>query len=248
MIYIYPYKLASKSAKDLRKGLSSLLGYKVKLVTPDGNFKPRRDDIVINWGNSQKHNWKANPNDLNFYELVATASNKLESFKLFKENNIPIPEWTTNKEEAKKWKGDIVVRTILNSHSGRGIVLCNSETIIDAPLYVKYKKKKEEYRVHVFKGKVIDVQQKRKRTDYEGHDTKIRNHHTGWVYTRENVRIDDALKTIASQAIQALHLDFGAVDIIYNEHENQYYVLEVNTAPGLEGTTLNNYVKELVNV
>jgi D-alanine-D-alanine ligase-like ATP-grasp enzyme len=39
-------------------------------------------------------------------------------------------------------------------------------------------------------------------------------------------------------------LDFGAVDVIWNEKEDKYYVLEVNTACGLEGTTLDKYVEQ----
>ena len=54
---------------------------------------------------------------------------------------------------------------------------------------------------------------------------------------------DPVRDTIAVNAVKALGLDFGAVDIIYNEKENQYYVLEVNTAPGLEGTTLIKYAE-----
>jgi D-alanine-D-alanine ligase-like ATP-grasp enzyme len=44
-------------------------------------------------------------------------------------------------------------------------------------------------------------------------------------------------------AIKSLGLDFGAIDMIYNERRNQYYVLEVNTACGLTGTTLDKYVE-----
>jgi D-alanine-D-alanine ligase-like ATP-grasp enzyme len=54
---------------------------------------------------------------------------------------------------------------------------------------------------------------------------------------------------MACDAIINLGLDFGAVDIIYNEKNNRWVVLEVNTAPGLSGETLNRYVemiKELV--
>jgi D-alanine-D-alanine ligase-like ATP-grasp enzyme len=36
-------------------------------------------------------------------------------------------------------------------------------------------------------------------------------------------------------------LDFGAIDIIYNESRDQAYVLEVNTAPGLTGQTIQSY-------
>jgi D-alanine-D-alanine ligase-like ATP-grasp enzyme len=36
------------------------------------------------------------------------------------------------------------------------------------------------------------------------------------------------------------------VDIIYNEKCNQCYVLEVNSRPGLSGTTLDNYCEALI--
>jgi len=48
-------------------------------------------------------------------------------------------------------------------------------------------------------------------------------------------------------AVNCLGLDFGAVDIIYNQKKDVSFVLEVNTAPGLEGSTLNEYVKEFNN-
>ena len=39
--------------------------------------------------------------------------------------------------------------------------------------------------------------------------------------------------------------DFGAFDVIYNQKKNQAFVLECNTAPGIEGTTLDNYVEAI---
>jgi D-alanine-D-alanine ligase-like ATP-grasp enzyme len=38
-------------------------------------------------------------------------------------------------------------------------------------------------------------------------------------------------------------LDFGAVDVIWNEKQQRAYVLEVNTAPGLEGQTVDDYAR-----
>jgi glutathione synthase/RimK-type ligase-like ATP-grasp enzyme len=42
-------------------------------------------------------------------------------------------------------------------------------------------------------------------------------------------------------------LDFGAVDIGHRLIDNQFFVFEVNTAPGLEGTTLDKYAKAIYN-
>ena len=173
---------------------------------------------------------------------VRDAINKLETFKLL-QDNVNIPEWTTDYETAKQWEGEIIARSILNGFGGTGIgVHTNLDLPLDSLLYVKYKKKKKEFRVHVFNNEVIDVTQKKKRADYEGDpNPKIRNYGNGWVYCREGIEIPDDLFDEAKKAIEAIGLNFGAVDTIWNERENKSYVLEINTAPGLEGTTIESY-------
>lgn len=258
MLYLYPYKMSSKGAKKLREGLSSSLGYRVKMVHPDKKFKPRRGDLVINWGCSTEPHWDFVPTvDLNTPWSIALAANKLDTFQVLRDysssNNCSIttPRWTTDQNEAQNWLNNgsiIVVRNILNGHSGQGIEIIQEGELQKAPLYVEYKKKRNEYRVHVFKGEVIDTQQKKKRNTDERpvtFNTFVRNHDNGWVYCRDGIDSDVFRDALAILAVQALGLDFGAVDIIYNEHENQNYVLEVNTAPGLEGSTLEKYVEAL---
>jgi glutathione synthase/RimK-type ligase-like ATP-grasp enzyme len=101
-------------------------------------------------------------------------------------------------------------------------------------------KKKNEYRVHVFKDAVIDVQQKRKRREADV-DYRVRNHEGGWVFCRENVDCPADVTREALKAVHALGLNFGAVDVGWNEHYEEACVYEVNSAPGLEGTTLLIY-------
>lgn len=160
-----------------------------------------------------------------------------------------IPEYTTDYQTAVDWvlAGKVVLnRTQLNGHSGAGIIVAArvEDVVVGCPLYVVYRKKKTEYRVHVAFGRVIDVQQKLKRRDYDGDvNYAVRNHHTGWIYARENVEASEVRDALAVRATHLLGLEFGAVDIIYNERDNAYIVLEVNTAPGLEGTTVTKYVE-----
>jgi len=40
-------------------------------------------------------------------------------------------------------------------------------------------------------------------------------------------------------------LNFGAVDAIYNRKRDASFILEVNSAPGLENTTLQIYTNAL---
>ena len=185
-------------------------------------------------------------------ERVALATNKLKTFEAFREREFThIPDWTTDIEVAKAWIGDkqsVVCRTVLNGHSGRGIVLADSvEQLVAAPLYTKYVKKLKEFRIHVAFGNILDIQEKRRRSEAGSDaDSRIRNHHTGWVYCREEIIEPDGIRNVAIDALAALGLDFGAVDIIYNQKHSQCLVLEVNTACGLEGTTLNSYVNLVV--
>ena len=254
MIYIYPYKLGSTSARDLRNVLANRLGKRPILVRPDGRFRPRRDDLVINWGNTHMPNWHWGTNDLNGPFNVAAACNKLDSFKVFKTLNVQTPLWTEDRNEAQNWVNSgntVVVRTILNGHSGQGIRLVSEGEVQAAPLYVQYKKKRHEFRVHVFQGSVLDVVQKRRRNRDERPETfnnQIRSYDNGWVFCRDNVTRVPEMDSLAISAVSSLGLDFGAVDIIYNESENQYYVLEVNTAPGIEGTTLQLYADKIASL
>lgn len=210
--------------------------------------------MCLNYGCSTTPNWGgANVKWLNSPTAVATASNKINTFKTIS-SIVSTPEWTTDREIAKSWQQGgrgVVCRTILNGHSGAGIVLTESDAELPvAPLYVKYIPKEYEYRVHVFNGKVIDVQQKRKRTNYEGEvNTKIRNHHTGWVYCRQSYVAPPCIAEMEDhciKAVKALGLNFGAVDVIYSKKNNKFYILEVNTAPGMEGETLNVYAKAIL--
>ena len=118
-----------------------------------------------------------------------------------------------------------------------------SLTNVHAPLYVKYVKKQQEYRVHIFNGSVIDVQRKMRRTETPDAEVnwQVRNHCNGFIFGRDGVSLPSSATDMCIATVAALSLDFGAVDLIYNAHEDKYYVLEVNTACGLTGTTLEIY-------
>lgn len=260
-IILYPYKIYSESAKALQNYLKEQ-GLRCIRVFPSGRYRPRRNDIVINWGNSRYGRWdRANANGVRpyFYRVfnepacVSVASNKLSTLEILKQNSISVPEFTSSYADAVDWMESEVIfleRHSLTGHSGAGIrVIKGEEILAEAPLYVQYIKKKDEYRVHVFKGQVVDVQKKRKRDgwrDNENYSSEIRNLSTGWVFTREDVVEPEGLRELAIASVQALGLDFGAVDIIHNTKKG-LFVLEVNTAPGLEGQTVEKYGQAIIN-
>lgn len=209
---------------------------------------------MIVWGSSKCPFNLDGVRSINTPQAIQRASNKLVTFNTLKENpNVRIPNYTESKEEAATWveEGHVVIaRTQLSAHSGAGIVVCSRvDDLPDCKLYTKYVKKKKEFRVHVVGGQVIDVQQKKQRSDFTGDvNFAVRNHQNGWIYAREDIEEPDDLRQNAISAVLALGLDFGAVDIIYNQHQNQSYVLEVNTSPGLEGTSVQNYANALMGM
>jgi glutathione synthase/RimK-type ligase-like ATP-grasp enzyme len=257
---IWPYNQGSESAKSLSRALGA-----VRLKT-DGTSKFRGSNkkMVINWGASSMSDEAMKARVLNKPEAVALCVDKLRFFqhiKLWNENNddyVSIPSFTTDMNEALRWvkgKHEVVCRTKLNGHSGEGIILYGPNDLKkgldfpEAPLYTVYIPKKSEYRVHVIGSQVRDVVRKARRQDVPDDQVnwKIRNHANGFVFSRGEAlgEVPGSVKRHAVDAIKACGLDFGAVDIIYNEAQAQAYVLEINTAPGMEGATVDIYANTL---
>ena len=239
-IILLPYKIGSEAVKALKDKLLEF-GQRVLRVKQDSTtFRRKPNDLLVYYGGNLTI-----ANGLNVQRSI--ASNKLSAFQAFQEAGLSTVSWTTNKNDIPEdWK-QIVARATLSGHSGDGITIhTNGEQLPDVPLYTKYVKKTYECRIHIFKGRMIDAQIKRKVRDAEETDTFIRNIHTGWVYCREDFVPDPRAIELAIAACNDCHLDFGAVDIIYNRYYNQFYLLEVNTAPGLTGTTLTNYANAII--
>jgi len=242
--YIYSHNPHSEGAKALSQALE------VKRIKHgNSKFKGSPAKRVINWGSGNLPAQVAACTVLNPPEAIRRASNKLKSFELFRDANVSIPPFFTTKEEANEYLGQnlhssVVCRTVLNGHSGVGIVIANNQDdLVDAPLYTAYVKKQEEYRYHVFMGKVVDIQRKARKMDVPKEDVnwQVRNLDGGFIFAREGVVESEEAAKNAIMAVEALGLDFGAVDLIWNKKEDTYFVLEVNTAPGLSGTTLEGY-------
>ena len=171
--------------------------------------------------------------------------------------NYVVP-WTTDMATARMWLADgrmVVARKILNGHSGNGIVLCNPSPPFELPearLYTQYVKKKYEYRVHMFRGLPNHTiwQQKKSLANAEDVNYQIRNHHNGWVFTRRDLIIPaivrSTMEEFRTKFFERCYVDFAAVDVIYNSAFDGVYILEANTAPGLEGQTVKDYANAFV--
>lgn len=250
-MFIYPYRKGSNSVRALKETLGAK-----EIRLDNSKFVGGPNKNVLNWGNSSPFDQLNNCNLLNSPVSVGYASNKHNFFKRLNDV-VNLPEYTTDRQQAHSWLEEgakVVVREKLTGHSAEGLVLISEQDDWErynhqnAKLYTKYIPKIDEYRVHVFNGEVIDIQKKsiprgisRDRVNFQ-----VRSHANGFIFTRGNItEIPKDIEPQCVTAIKELGLDFGAVDVIYNRHRNKSYLLEVNTAAGLEGTTLQNYANAI---
>lgn len=248
-VRIQPYG-ASRSARKLCNALNDLgeLGRVVRLKRAgQSSYVPREDDIVINWG-SQTERFDER-HYINQPRLIHYASDKTMAFRLMQGKAI-IPDFTAYKWDAEEWQRQghtVYARTTVTGHSGRGIVICKPDDVLpDAPLYTKQVIAEDEYRMHVCKMgdeyQVFDQQQKKRKNGVESNE-EIRNHSNGWIFARRELRVPDKVKTEAINALAAMGLDFGGVDVAYNRELDVATVYEVNTACGIEGSSLARYAR-----
>lgn len=112
----------------------------------------------------------------------------------------------------------------------------------------------EEYRIHSFDGRSIRAGKKVHRDGFklvEAADFKpnvglvhpwIRSFDGGWRIVYDGFKSTSDMRNAAHAAVKALGLTFGAVDVA-KRMNGTFCVLEVNSAPGLEGNTTTAYVK-----
>lgn len=249
LVRIYPWNPKSESAKQL----AGAMGVK-RLKHAGSTLRHGKDRTIINWGASAFADpLTFNSKVINNPDNVDAVSNKLKFFQLLEGKVDCIPEFTSDKQVALQWlegKSVVFARKVLKGSGGNGIVIMypdNPKTWVDAPLYTKYIKKKEEYRVHVMGGKIFLVQRKGLRK-VEGLDPSkvnwaIRNLENGFIFVRNDVAAPDVVLKASTDIFPHLGLDFYAADVVYNAQANLAYVLEVNTAPGLDGSTINDYAQ-----
>lgn len=242
-IKVFPYRAGSRSARALAEALEG------RVLRREGSKYVRRDgDLIINWGASDcKYTGRGVANQP---EAIDPASNKLKCFNMLKEAGVSIPRFWTRKEDIPADAYPVMCRTKLQAHSGEGIVIAeNPGQLVNAPLYTQYVKADNEYRAHVIRApggdtSIIAVQRKAKRFDADHVDYRVRNLANGFVYVMEDNPPEDVVKQ-AKAALEASGLAFGAVDI---KGGKKAYVLEINTAPGLEDRTAQAYAAKFKEI
>lgn len=215
-----------------------------------GNFI-RRGDVIVNWGSVGHIPGSHGCRILNDQSAVAKAVNKRTTFQVLSGANVATVPWTANKAVAREWLAHgytVVARKTLTGHEGAGIIIVEKgNELVEAPLYTRYIDKVREFRVHATQFGVIDTQWKVRDPKREVTSWKVRSYKNGFIFQRKGIEPSQARDTLAIQTVKALGLDFGGLDII-EDKQGRFYVLEVNTAPGIEGLSVGLYAVALTNL
>lgn len=221
------------------KLLARLLRLKAMADLPNRGPIP----LLIRWGNSTP----APPGlgivrELNPAAAVRLATNKEQSLRMLAEKKIRVPKFVTSAPAIGRRR---------SHQQGTDIrIFEKGETLEGSDFYLEIIPSEKEFRVHVFKDEVLVTQTKvegeERRSMYRDtpppkNYTPIRNYDRGWRFKRIQNRTE--LGAFAISAVKALGLHFGAVDIIKDSRTGKYVVLEINTAPSLELTTLDRWVE-----
>jgi hypothetical protein len=245
---IAPYDLRSMSSKRLAEATG------LRRIRRNGSkFRGGPNYTVINWGRADKPDWHPDTRILNKPSAVVETANKLRFMeKASVKYPHLIPDWTDSRERAIKWGENnltVFARTVLHGHSGKGIVIVQpGDRVPEAPLYTAAFPKTAEFRIHVGCPledhiTIIGRQQKKRKLAVPDDEVnwQIRNKKGGFVYARNNIDVPPKVEHAAMNVFLEFGLDFGAIDVMWNEEEKSAIVLEINSAPGLRGSTIGEY-------
>jgi glutathione synthase/RimK-type ligase-like ATP-grasp enzyme len=154
-------------------------------------------------------------------------------------------------EGAQYFQNLIEIRDEYRLHVFDGVVLYAAKKVKRTPeetasSYVEQELEKQK-RLAEKKGKAFDedtaktiLEQQAKAFAQNGANMLIRSNKAGWKFRRVTKYPKDIVQE-SVKALAALKLDFGAVDCCIDA-SGKAFIIEVNTGPGLEGSTLDAWV------
>lgn len=162
---------------------------------------------------------------------------KFQELTMLREAQILVPPFTEDGRgltlpllgrKLKHAKGQDIVLVLQNGEwfdRLRNNQVCN--------FFTQFIPKDREFRVYAYRRRVLAVYEKLLRYPHRDRGLNvIWNWGSGYAFEFCQ-DAPNAVKEIGARAVNTMGLDFGAVDIIQGQ-DNQFYTLEVNSAPGVQ--------------
>ena len=273
-LYVLYKNSGCHSGRALRKALTEV--YKGTVL---GGYPSRFEKMlakngdpgfIVNLGTTEDFDTKSTI--LNGREMVRACANKKSARQAFLEQGVPAPKLFLRGRDVPESDLPVVGRTSYHK-KGKGFWFCKTlsqvQKAVDkgATHFLSFIPNTREYRVHTFvkakafgkekRGPDSYVSVKLSEKVWQG-DQKPdpnepqKNHAFGWTFLGHQNRREEELDVVryaAKQAIAALGVDFGAVDVMYKVRTKQPFVLEVNSTPSLSDATADTcevYAKRIL--
>jgi len=276
-----------------------------ELKVEHGRNKPtlKNTSVCICWGCKTKESINMGKViTLNHPDKIRLNRNKFETLKRLKNHKVNVADFVDAGSvlKALKDKKSPVSLPLVGRRKfhqgGKGFWMCITETQIKtaiehgAQYFQNYMDIIDEYRLHIFDGKLINAQKKVERKNMadaykEQHTTRIQNiankndvkldkntmdyvlgnlgkreehpdliirsNSRGYKFSQLDIgklaKSNEPLVDIAIKAVEAIGLNFGAVDCC-TLADGGVAIIEVNTGPGLQGTPFKAYVQSFKDI
>jgi glutathione synthase/RimK-type ligase-like ATP-grasp enzyme len=246
--------VSKPSARILRNAIVELTGKRIWVTKrTDGDGFP--SIYIMRYGHigTIPPEFRIGPTvGFNSTHVINVCSNKYTFSTLMKQNNIYSPEFFSSKEDVHPGDFPIMIRDSLCSYGGRGItVVKNMDEFIAnwVPGYywTRFIKMPFEYRVHLLGGKIARIFKKIKETEGDEEDLPVRNVGHGYHFSLQNASsfVQDRIEPIVNEVYSVLPGNYMALDIGWDRENQKYFVMEANSAPGLNTRTAKDYAEYL---
>lgn len=222
---------ASNGARDLVTRIRAL-GHEVRRVRRVGQLRP--GGLVVNWGHRSGR--RDALNDRGWFS-------KLGELQRLHQEGVPTVEVRVGQNPGQGW-----LPRRNGHHEGNDLLRPGR-----ADYWTLFRPIRHEFRVHVarFGEEYRSIRLGMKFPRVARPHEWIRSWQAGWhlLYNEEAQQRAHGhnVRGVAKAAVEALGLDFGAVDVAIGT-DGRTFVLEVNRAPGLEGQTLERYAQLFIGL
>lgn len=238
-----PFFLYHRKSRPTGQVLAEALGVEHGERVPYGFGVPLTD--LIRWGSQAPYlppsAALSSTRIVNKADALAKASDKYLSLQLLRDAGVRVPNFSEDPEELQY---PFLGRRRQHARGTDVVLVLQKGDILrrSRDYYVQYIPTTREFRLHVVGGKVIRTQGKFLDRP-ELAVPWIRNYATGYRFRAPRRQLNGSRVEAAVNAVRALGLDFGAVDLLIG-NDGLEYVLEVNTAPSCSPLTARQYVTE----
>ncbi len=232
-------------ARQLRDVIEYNTGVKCRVFASTKYLK-HDDEVIIRYANASAIICK--DTKYNQPSFISLCGNKLITSQELVRNNINTITFFNHREKPDTFP--VVIRKTLYGQGGEGIVVVKNQEEFEENngrnyYYSNFFRFTSEYRIHVLGGQIARIFKKVRQEGVERKEFPIRNLKNGYDFSlRSNVDAFPKFKELVNKLTPVLTGKFYALDI--GMYQEEPYVIEINSGPGLSSNTADYYANYLI--